>query len=101
MKKGGKRKKKKEMNYEMKFESGEIVEVLDEEDRKNKEKLMEDWKELRRGGRKIECVKEKIIIGKLRRKMIKRMFEFEYEVMFRGIMKWIERRGMVIKIGGK
>ncbi|WP_032450048.1 glycosyltransferase family 2 protein [Brucella sp. NVSL 07-0026] len=97
---GGPRTKPKALNYALQFARGEIVAVFDAEDRPHPDQLLEAWQAFRRGGSKLACVQAPLIIGNFRRNLLTRMFAFEYAVLFRGLLPWLARRGLVIPLGG-
>ncbi|SBW13198.1 xyloglucan glycosyltransferase 1 [Brucella sp. 10RB9215] len=97
---GGPRTKPKALNYALQFARGEIVAVFDAEDRPHPDQLLEAWQAFRQGGSKLACVQAPLIIGNFRRNLLTRMFAFEYAVLFRGLLPWLARRGLVIPLGG-
>lgn len=97
---GGPRTKPKALNYALHFARGELVAVYDAEDRPHPDQLLEAWQAFKRGGRHLGCVQAPLIIGNFRQNMLTRMFAFEYSALFRGLLPWFARQGLVIPLGG-
>lgn len=96
----GPRTKPKALTYALSVSSGDVVAIYDAEDRPHPKQLLEAWQRFSREGDDLGCVQAPLIITNGRRRLLARMFAFEYAALFRGILPFLSRRNLVLPLGG-
>lgn len=94
------RTKPKALNYALQLCRGDIVAIYDAEDRPDPLQLVEAWQRLRSGGETLACVQAPLDIGNARHNRLTALFAMEYRALFRGLLPWLARRGLLIPLGG-
>lgn len=93
------RTKPKALCYALPAVSGEIVALLDAEDRPHPMQLLEAWSRFR-ADPKLACVQAPLVIANGEAGMLPLMFRLEYALHFNGILPWLARRGLFFPLGG-
>ena len=96
----GPRTKPKALSYALPVTGGEFVVLFDAEDRPHPMQLMEAWQRFRESGAELACVQAPLEISNRHGSFISRMFFFEYAALFRGLLPWLSRRGLMLPLGG-
>lgn len=92
--------KPKALNYALQIVSGEFVALYDAEDRPHPLQLLEAWQRFRDADEKLACVQAPLVVSNGHRGLLPRMFAFEYAALFRGLLPWLSRKGLIIPLGG-
>lgn len=97
---GTPRTKPKALSYALPLCSGEIVTLYDAEDRPDPLQLVEAWQRFDSEGQELACVQAPLVITNGKQGALPLMFAFEYAALFRGILPWLARRGLILPLGG-
>jgi cellulose synthase/poly-beta-1,6-N-acetylglucosamine synthase-like glycosyltransferase len=94
------RTKPKALAYALPLCSGEFVTLYDAEDRPNPLQLLEAWQRFRDEPADLACLQAPLVVTNGRASSLSAMFSFEYAALFRGILPWLARHGLVLPLGG-
>ncbi|WP_048648246.1 glycosyltransferase [Nitratireductor soli] len=97
---GGPRTKPKALSYALPMTSGDFVALYDAEDRPHPFQLVEAWQRFRDDDETLACLQAPLSISNRRESWVSAMFALEYAALFRGILPWLARRGLVLPLGG-
>lgn len=97
---GGPRTKPKALSYALPMTSGDFVVLYDAEDRPHPFQLVEAWQRFRESDRNLACLQAPLNISNKGESWISAMFALEYSALFRGILPWFARHGLVLPLGG-
>jgi cellulose synthase/poly-beta-1,6-N-acetylglucosamine synthase-like glycosyltransferase len=96
----GPRTKPKALAYALPIARGEIVALFDAEDHPHPLQLIQAWQRFRDSDESLACVQAPLEIANRSGSLISRMFFFEYAALFRGLLPWLARKGLVLPLGG-
>lgn len=96
----GPRTKPKALAYALPLVSGEFVTLFDAEDRPDPLQLIQAWQRFQASGPDLACVQAPLEISNRDKGPVALMFSFEYAGLFRGILPWLSRNGLVMPLGG-
>lgn len=96
----GPRTKPKALAYALPITRGDLVALFDAEDHPHPSQLIQAWQRFRDGGEDLACVQAPLEISNRSGSIISRMFFFEYAALFRGLLPWLARYGLVLPLGG-
>lgn len=94
------RTKPKALSYALPATSGELVVLYDAEDRPHPEQLLEAWQTFRGAGVDLACLQAPLDIANAHVGPISRMFAFEYSALFKGMLPFLARNGLLLPLGG-
>jgi hypothetical protein len=94
------RTKPKALVYALPLCSGQLVTLYDAEDRPHPEQLLEAWRRFLDEPEEVACLQAPLVITNGADGALPAMFSFEYAALFRGIVPWLARRGLVVPLGG-
>ena len=94
------RTKPRALTYALAMTSGELVALYDAEDRPHPLQLIEAWQRFAIADSSLACVQAPLVVSNYQRGNIARMFAFEYAALFRALLPWLARRGLVLPLGG-
>ncbi|PWJ81636.1 cellulose synthase/poly-beta-1,6-N-acetylglucosamine synthase-like glycosyltransferase [Pseudaminobacter salicylatoxidans] len=94
------RTKPKALSYALPVTRGDLIVLYDAEDRPHPAQLIEAWQRFRDRGPELACVQAPLEIANREASVISRMFFFEYATLFRGLLPWLSRRGLMLPLGG-
>jgi glycosyltransferase XagB len=97
---GGPRTKPRAMNMALDFCSGEIIGILDAEDRPDPGQLRAVAEHLRSAPAEVACVQCQLAWFNARENWISRCFQIEYAIWFDVLLRGFQRLGMPIPLGG-
>ncbi|MDH6230448.1 hypothetical protein M2281_001020 [Mesorhizobium soli] len=96
----GLRTKPKALAYALPTTRGELVALFDAEDHPHPSQLIQAWQRFRDSDESLACVQAPLEIANRSGSLISRMFFFEYAALFRGLLPWLARKGLVLPLGG-
>ena len=96
----GPRTKPKALNYAMQSCRGAFVVLYDAEDRPHPRQLVEAWHRFQARGPEVACLQAPLQITNGRASWIARSFAFEYDALFRGLLPWLSKHGLLLPLGG-
>jgi len=96
----GPRTKPKALSFALPLATGEFVVLFDAEDRPHPFQLVEAWERFRSESDDLACLQAPLVITNKGESWIASMFAFEYAALFRGILPWLAKRGLVLPLGG-
>ncbi len=96
----GPRTKPKALAYALQLSAGELVALYDAEDRPHPHQLLEAWSRLRSADPALACVQAPLLVTNRAANLVARMFAFEYGGLFRAMLPFLSRHGLVIPLGG-
>ncbi|WPZ14853.1 glycosyltransferase [Nitratireductor rhodophyticola] len=94
------RTKPKALSYALPMTSGAFVALYDAEDRPHPFQLVEAWHAFRGADEGLACVQAPLTISNRRESWISAMFALEYAALFRAVLPWLARRGLLLPLGG-
>ena len=94
------RTKPKALSYALPLISGAFVVLYDAEDRPNPLQLLQAWQAFDRAGPDLACVQAPLEISNRGDSAVATMFAFEYAALFRGLLPWLARKGLLLPLGG-
>lgn len=97
---GGPRTKPKALSYALPMTSGDFVALYDAEDRPHPFQLVEAWNAFETADEKLACVQAPLTISNSRESWISAMFALEYAALFRAVLPWLARSGLMLPLGG-
>lgn len=97
---GEPRTKPKALAYALPLCSGEFITLFDAEDIPHPAQLLEAWHRFRSEDETLACLQAPLVTTNLRAGPLSRMFAFEYAGLFRGMLPWLARKGLVLPLGG-
>ncbi|WP_292898904.1 glycosyltransferase family 2 protein [Nitratireductor sp.] len=97
---GGPRTKPKALSYALPMTSGTFVALYDAEDRPHPFQLVEAWHAFRNADERLACVQAPLSISNRRESWVSAMFALEYAALFRAVLPWLARRGLMMPLGG-
>lgn len=83
--------------YALPQTSGELVVLYDAEDRPHPLQLVEAWHRFRDDDPGLACLQAPIDIDNASAGLIPRLFAAEYAALFRGLLPWLARRGLLLR----
>ncbi|GHC80243.1 glycosyltransferase family 2 protein [Limoniibacter endophyticus] len=92
--------KPKALAYALQASSGSLVVLYDAEDRPHSLQLMEAWERFRDEGPELACLQAPLDIDNRHEGTLARMFWFEYCGLFKGLLPWLAKRGLIMPLGG-
>lgn len=98
--KGTLKTKPRALNYGLNFVRGEIIGILDAEDRPHPEQIREVVKTLHSAPPDVACVQGVLDFYNARRNWLSRCFTMEYAIWFRVLLKGMQRLRLPIPLGG-
>ncbi len=93
------RTKPKALAYALPQCKGEFIVLYDAEDRPHAMQLREAWDRFNRSGSDLACLQAPLVISRSR-KLLPRLFAFEYAALFRGLLPMLSARNALIPLGG-
>ncbi|MGE0502146.1 MAG: glycosyltransferase family 2 protein [Rhizobiaceae bacterium] len=96
----GPRTKPKALSYALPAARGEFVALYDAEDKPHPLQLIEAWQTFRGSDSALACLQAPLEISNGAAALLPRMFAFEYAALFRGLLPWLGRAGVVLPLGG-
>ncbi|MCB1381586.1 MAG: glycosyltransferase [Notoacmeibacter sp.] len=97
---GGPRTKPNALTYALQVCRGEFVVLYDAEDRPHPDQLQEAWQVFSREDERLACLQAPLVITNGHINRLTGMFAHEYAGLFRGLLPWLARRGLVLPLGG-
>jgi len=97
---GGPKTKPKALCYALQIAGGDFVALYDAEDDPHPMQLVEAWQRFRDAGPDLAAVQAPLEISNRGSGLIARMFAFEYAALFRGLLPWLSKRGLILPLGG-
>ncbi|WP_367716206.1 glycosyltransferase family 2 protein [Nitratireductor sp. GISD-1A_MAKvit] len=97
---GAPRTKPKALSYALPMTSGAFVALYDAEDRPHPFQLVEAWHVFRHADERLACVQAPLTISNRRESWISAMFALEYAALFRGLLPWLAKSGLMLPLGG-
>lgn len=94
------RTKPKALAYALPLCSGDYVTLYDAEDRPDPLQLVEAWQHFQQASPQVACLQAPLVVTNNRASALSAMFAFEYAALFRAILPWLARRGLVVPLGG-
>jgi cellulose synthase/poly-beta-1,6-N-acetylglucosamine synthase-like glycosyltransferase len=94
------RTKPKALAYALPLCSGQFVTLYDAEDRPHPDQLLEAWRRFRDAPEEIACLQAPLVVANGGAGALPATFSFEYAALFRGLVPWLARRGLVLPLGG-
>ncbi len=94
------RTKPKALAYALPAARGEFVVLYDAEDKPHPFQLIEAWQRFREAPRSLACLQAPLEISNGAKGLLPRMFAFEYAALFRGLLPFLSRTGLVMPLGG-
>lgn len=94
------RTKPKALSYVLPTVRGELVALYDAEDDPHPLQLVAAWRCFRTGGPDLASVQATLCISNAREGLIARSFALEYAALFRGLLPWLARYGLMLPLGG-
>lgn len=94
------RTKPKALAYALPAARGEFVVLYDAEDKPHPFQLIEAWQRFRDAPRDLACLQAPLEISNGTKGILPRMFAFEYAALFRGLLPFLSRAGLVMPLGG-
>ena len=98
--KGALKTKPRALNYGLNFARGDIIGILDAEDRPNRDQIKDVIKALHNAPPDVACVQGVLDFYNARRNWLTRCFTIEYSIWFRVLLKGMQRLGLPIPLGG-
>ena len=98
--KGAVKTKPRALNYGLNFAKGEIVGILDAEDRPNADQIRGVVEYLHNAPADVACVQGVLDFYNSRRNWLSRCFTIEYAIWFRVLLKGMQRLRLPIPLGG-
>ena len=98
--KGVLRTKPRALNYGLSFARGEIIGILDAEDRPDPDQIREVVRTLGNAPPEVACVQGVLDFYNDRRNWLSRCFAIEYAIWFRVLLKGMQRLRLPIPLGG-
>jgi cellulose synthase/poly-beta-1,6-N-acetylglucosamine synthase-like glycosyltransferase len=80
--------------------SGEFVALYDAEDRPHAHQLIEAWQRFSTADARLACLQAPLVVSNGKAGLLPRLFSFEYAGLFRGLLPWLARRGLMMPLGG-
>lgn len=96
----GPRTKPKALAYALQLATGEFVALYDAEDRPHPWQLVEAWQRFSETSSRMASLQAPLVISNWDRGILPRMFAFEYAALFRGLLPWLSRKGLMFPLGG-
>ena len=97
---GGPRTKPKALAYALPLCRGDFVTLYDAEDCPHPLQLVEAWLSFRVEDERLACLQAPLVVTNGGAGPLPRMFAFEYAGLFRGLLPWLARQGLVFPLGG-
>jgi cellulose synthase/poly-beta-1,6-N-acetylglucosamine synthase-like glycosyltransferase len=98
---GSPRTKPKALAYALPLCSGTLIALFDAEDRPHPDQLVEAWSTFRADPTgTLACLQAPIVVTNDRASAISRLLAFEYAALFRALLPWLGKRGLLVPLGG-
>jgi cellulose synthase/poly-beta-1,6-N-acetylglucosamine synthase-like glycosyltransferase len=98
--KGGPRTKPKALMYVLPMVRSEFLVLYDAEDRPHPGQLKEAWHAMRADPLKLACVQAPLQISNAGKNFLTRLFAFEYDALFRGLLPFLGKHNFFMPLGG-
>ncbi len=96
----GPRTKPKALNHALSCVSGEYIAIYDAEDRPHPRQLLEAYYRFLQGPLDLACVQAPLVITNASKGWLPRMFAFEYNALFDGLLPYLASRQLLLPLGG-
>jgi cellulose synthase/poly-beta-1,6-N-acetylglucosamine synthase-like glycosyltransferase len=97
---GGPRTKPKALMYALALVKSQCLVIFDAEDRPHPRQLIEASAAFDFHGPRLACVQAPLQISNGNTNLLTRLFAFEYDALFRGLLPFLGRRGLFLPLGG-
>jgi cellulose synthase/poly-beta-1,6-N-acetylglucosamine synthase-like glycosyltransferase len=94
------RTKPKALAYALPLCSGQFVTLYDAEDQPHPEQLLEAWQRFREADDDLAGLQAPLMAVPSQRRLLPRLFAFEYAALFRGLLPWLSARRLILPLGG-
>jgi len=98
--KGALKTKPRALNYGLNFARGEIIGILDAEDRPHRDQIRDVIRKLHNAPPDVACVQGVLDFYNAHRNWLSRCFTIEYAIWFRVLLKGMQRLRLPIPLGG-
>lgn len=88
------------LSFALPLAKGEFVVLYDAEDRPHPMQLVEAWERFRLDGPDLACLQAPIRIDNAGAGVLPAMFALEYAALFRRLLPYLSRRGLLMPLGG-
>jgi cellulose synthase/poly-beta-1,6-N-acetylglucosamine synthase-like glycosyltransferase len=97
---GGPRTKPKALMYVLPMVRSEFLVLYDAEDRPHPGQLKEAWRAMRTNPDNLACVQAPLQVSNAGTNFLTRLFAFEYDALFRGLLPFLGKHSFFMPLGG-